>query len=197
MPPKSASSLNGTVMAGAVRAALGVAVLGGFLFGGASAFGATAPAGGTVNFWGTPNSNGPGGTILLTGAIGDYGKTISVNSAGKPEKKGGYTEAVLKKGSILVNTTQLNSAVNAAFNQGSENAATCSASITVTGSLPIVSGTKAYAGITGTLTDTISFAAYGPYYTHGSKKGQCNEGSNATPTDQWASSTGSGTVSFG
>lgn len=179
------------------KTALGAAILGSLLLGGASAFGATTPSGGTVNFWSTPNINGPGGTILLTGAIGDYGKTISVNAAGKVDSKGNYSEAILKKGTILVNVTQANAAVNAAFSHVVENAATCSASTTVTASLPIMSGTKAYAGITGTLTDTISFAAYGPYYTHGSNKGQCNESNNATPTDQWASDTGAGTVSFG
>jgi len=71
------------------KTALGVAILGSLLFSGASAFGATAPAGGTIKVWITPNAGG-GGTAVVTGAIGDYGKTSKINSAG-------YGKLVLKK----------------------------------------------------------------------------------------------------
>ena len=88
------------------KTALGIAVLGSLLFSGASAFGATAPAGGTIQVWGTPANNGGGG-VVITGAIADSGKSANANSSGKPTKKGTYKLLTLKKGSILLNTTQL------------------------------------------------------------------------------------------
>jgi len=44
------------------------------------------------------------------------------------------------------------------------------------------------------LTET--FAGYGPLYKTGAHKGQCNTSNNATPTAQWGSVTGVGTVTF-
>jgi hypothetical protein len=174
------------------KTALGVAVLGSLLFSGVSAFGATAPAGGTIKVWDTPNGNGSGGTIVITGAIGDYGKTVNVNSAGKNDKKGNYTKLVLKKGTILVNSTQFAAASNNA--QPTDfNAVTCSASIIVSAPNPIASGTKAYTGITGSVTITATFAFVGPF----TKSGKCNASSNAQPSTFYGSITGSGTVSFG
>jgi hypothetical protein len=40
--------------------------------------------------WVTPRPKGSGGTIVITGAIGDYGKAFNASSAGKSQKKGGY-----------------------------------------------------------------------------------------------------------
>jgi hypothetical protein len=40
--------------------------------------------------WVTPSPKGSGGTIVITGAIGDYGKAFNASSAGKSQKKGGY-----------------------------------------------------------------------------------------------------------
>jgi hypothetical protein len=175
------------------KAALGVAVLGGLLFSGASAVGATPPAGGTVNVWGTPSLTGKGGSFVLTGAIGDYGKGVKVNSAGKPDSKGSYSELVMTKGTILVDRTQLQAAVNDA--QPTDfNDVTCSASIVTSNvPLPIVSGTKAYAGLTGSFTITVTFAFIGPV----TKSGTCNTSSNANPVAGYGSIIGSGTVSFG
>ena len=171
------------------KIALGLAVLGSLLFG-ASAFGATAPAGGLIKVWVTLSGTGSG-PVVITGAIGDYGKTINVNSAGKIEKKGNYSDLVLKKGTILLNTTQANAAFNN-VNPADFNAATCSASLMATTSVPIVSGTKAYVGITGSLTVTETFAFVGPF----TKSGKCNVASSSNPSAIWATVTGSGTVSF-
>jgi hypothetical protein len=177
------------------KTALGVAVLGSLLFSGASAFGASAPAGGTIKVFVTPTGNGSGGTIVITGAVGDYGKTFNANSAGKPEKKGGYEQLVLKKGTILVNGTQFNAATNNA-SPTDLSAVTCSGTVVASAPAPIVSGTKAYAGITGSVTLTATYGFVGPFYTSGSKKGQCNTSGNGTPPGFFASITGSGTVSF-
>jgi len=179
------------------KTALGVAVLGSVLFSGASAFAATAPAGGPIKVFVTLKGNNSGGTIVITGAIGDYGKTVDTNSAGKPQKNGGYELLVLKKGTILLDVTQLNAALNNA-NPTDYSAVSCSGSFVTSAPAPIVSGTKTYAGIAGSITLTVSFAFVGPFYTSGSKKGQCNTSNNApTPPGFFASITGTGTVSFG
>lgn len=180
-----------------IKAALGLAlVLGGLVLGAAAAFG-QSPSGGTIKVWVTPSPTGSGGTIVITGAIGDYGKAVSVNSAGKAKKRGQYKLLELKKGTILVNGTQLNAAANNA-SPTDFNAATCSGSVIASAPVPIVRGTKAYAGITGSVTITETFAFVGPFYKSGSKKGQCNTSSNAPqPPGFWDSVSGIGTVSFG
>lgn len=65
-----------------------------------------------------------------------------------------------------------------------------------TAPVAILDGTGMYKGIKGTLMLTETFAGYGPFYTTGAHKGQCNTSPNATPTAQWGSVTGVGTVKF-
>ena len=172
------------------KTAIGVAVLGSLLFSGASAFGATAPAGGAIQVWGTPANNG-GGPVVITGAIADGGKSMSVNASGKPDKKGNYKLLELKKGNILLNGTQITAALNNA-SPTVFNTTTCSGAFTATAAVPIVSGTKAYTGISGTVNITITFAIVLPL-----TKGTCNENTNANPIAQYGSIAGAGTVSFG
>lgn len=177
------------------KTALGVAVLGSLLFSGASAFGASAPVGGTIKVWLTPaNNGGGGGSVVITGAVGDYGKTIRVDSAGKINKKGAFGNLVLKQGTILVDRTQLSAATQAALNSqpADFNAVTCSASQTVSAPVPIVSGTKAYAGISGTVNITETVAVVLPL-----TNGKCDPNTNANPVAQYISVTGTGTVGFG
>jgi hypothetical protein len=177
------------------KTALGVAVVGSLLLGGTSAFGASARAGGAVKVFVTLKGNA-NGAIVITGAIGDYGKTVDVNSAGKPQKNGGYEQLALKDGSILINGAQIKAALNNA-SPTDFSAVTCSGSLDAVALTPIVSGTKAYSGIAGSLTLTVSFAFVGPFFTSGSKKGQCNTNANApAPPGLYASITGTGTVSF-
>jgi hypothetical protein len=179
------------------KTALGIAILGGLLFSGASAFGATAPTGGTIKVFDVPSGTGTGGTIVITGAIGDYGKSVSSNAAGKPSKKGNYELLSLKKGTILVNSTQFNEATNSA-SPTDFSAASCSGTVVASAPAAVVSGTKAYAGITGSVSLTATFAFVGPFYSSGSKKGECNTSNNApTPPGFFGLITGTGTVSFG
>jgi hypothetical protein len=179
------------------KAALGIAVVGSLLLGGASAFGATTPTGGAIKVFVVPSISGSGGTIVITGAIGDYGKTVNSNAAGKPAKNGNYENLIMKNGTILVNGTQFNAATNAA-SPTDFNAATCSGTFVASAPVPVVSGTKEYAGITGSVTLTATFAFVGPFYKSGSKKGQCDTSNNAPqPSGFFASITGAGTVSFG
>ena len=146
-------------------------------------------SGGAVQVWGTP-SNGGGGPVVFTGAIADSGKSLSVNSSGKADKKGNYKLLELKKGSILINGTELNTALNNA-SPSAFNSTTCSGSFAATAPVPIVSGTKAYAGVSGSVNVTVTFAVVLPL-----TNGKCNMNTNANPIAQYGSIAGTGTVSF-
>jgi hypothetical protein len=161
----------------------------GLLMGGAAAFG-QSPSGGAVQVWSTPSNNG-GGAVVVTGAIGDYGNSANVTAAGAPSKKGTDTLLKLKKGTILLNTTQLNKDLNSSSAPPTTQSATnCSVTFVVTDPVPVVSGTKAYVGISGTVNATVSFAVVTPM-----KNGKCNMSAN--PLAQYGSIQASGTVSFG
>jgi hypothetical protein len=163
---------------------------------GTAGFAATTPstpAGGSVKIFATPN-NGAGGTILITGAIGDYGKTLTIDKNGKTDSNGDYVKITLHKGTFEVNSTTLNAKANKA--QPTIYKATCSAQLSVTAPVTLFNGTGLYQGITGTVNITETYAIIGPLYTSGKNKGQCNLSNNAQPIGQWGSITGSGRVSF-
>jgi hypothetical protein len=172
---------------------IGVALTGVALLGGFSGVASAAPAAGTLKIWVTPQLSGPGGTIVVTGAVGDSGKTLTVTSTGKTSASGNYEKLLLKQGTIMVNTTQFNAALNSNSSAPTDyNSATCSASIVTSGPATVVSGTKAYAGVTGSLTLTATIAIVLPH----TKSGSCNMSNSAKPVAQWASITGSGPVTF-
>jgi hypothetical protein len=177
-----------------VAVVLGAAGLTTTLLGGAAASGATTPAGGAVQIY-SPQINGIHGTIVITGAIGDYGKTTSINQNGKPDSNGNFVKIVLHKGTFEINST--------AFNAETKNlqptvyASTCSAVGSATGVVTLLDGTGLYAGISGTVNVTATFGFIGPLYKSGKNKGQCNLSNSAQPISQYTLITGSGTVSFG
>jgi hypothetical protein len=140
-------------------------------------------------------SNGAKSTIVITGAIGDYGTATSTDQNGKVDKNGNFVVIALKKGTFKVDSTALNQATNNV--QPTVNSATCSATGTGSGPVTLMDGTGLYGGISGTLNITETFAFIGPPFKSGSKKGQCNLSGNAQPLAQYASLTGSGTVAFG
>lgn len=173
-----------------IKAAVALPVLlGGLFLGGMSALGAS-PSGGAIQVWGTP-TNGGGGPVVLTGAIGDSGTSANANSSGTPSKNGTFKLLKLKKGTILLNTTQLNKENNANTPPTTFNSTTCSGTFVVTAPVPVVGGSKAYAGITGTVTVSVTFAIVLPL-----TKGKCNMNTNANPIAMYGSVSGSGTVSF-
>ena len=176
---------------------ISVALAYGILLGGGSSFAAsvTAPTGGKIELFATPSGNTGGGTILITGAIGDYGKTESVNKNGTPDPNGNYGKAVLHQGTIEVNLTALNEKENN-LPQTIFNLKSCSAHASVSAPVPVVDGTGLYTGISGTLMFSTTFAFIGPRVTSGPNKGQCSKSNNAPPLAQWISVTGSGTVGF-
>jgi hypothetical protein len=179
------------------KAAVSVVALGSLLLGGGPAFAATTPstpAGGFIRIFVMPNGNG-GGPIVVTGAIGDYGRTLTINKNGTPDpNNGNYVKVTLHKGTLEVNKTTLDAKSNKA--QPSFDVATCSAAISVTGPITLFDGTGLYAGIAGTLNVTITEGFVLPRLTTGKDKGQCNESNSATPLSQYGVVIGTGTVSF-
>jgi hypothetical protein len=175
------------------KLALGVALFASHLGSGAAR--AATPAGGTVHLFATPSMTNNGtGTIVIIGAIGDFGTFVSTNKNGTVNPNGDYVKMTLKKGTLEVDSTTLNAAANKL--QPTFYPATCSAYLTVSDPVRLFNGTGLYKGIAGTVKITETFAAILPRYTSGAKKGQCNGSSNAQPVAQYGSITGSGTVSF-
>jgi hypothetical protein len=179
------------------KAAVSVVVAGSLSLGAASALAATtpgAPVGGPVRVFVTP-SPGWGGRIVIAGAIGDYGKTLNINKNGTADNNGNYAKVTLQKGTFEVNKTALNTMMGNA-QPTVNNMKTCSAVISGTAPVTLLDGTGLYAGISGTVTVTITQVFVLPFYASGKHKGQCNESDNAQPVADYESVTGSGTVSF-
>jgi hypothetical protein len=127
---------------------------------------------------------------LVTGAIVDYGKAFRVNSAAHHDNKGRYTELVLKDGSILLGGTALNPVVRTA--KSVRRSQTCSVLSSSDEPAPIVRGTRAYAGISGSLVVDTSSVLIIPL----TGRGQCNTGSGVRPVADWLTITASGNVNL-
>lgn len=177
----------------AIKAVAVLAVLGGLLAAGSGAFAAGSSAGGAVKMFGTPK--GAGGTFMFTGAIGDYGSTQRMNANGTPNANGDYVKFTLKHGTFVANATGFFNALNKS--NPAFNTKTCSGSFAASGPATLSNGTGQYAGISGTLKVTGTFADVGPRLTSGKHKGQCNPSQNARPLAQFNEVTGTGTVRFG
>jgi len=155
---------------------------------------ASPMSGGPVRVWVTPSLTGTGGSIVITGAVADYGRTLNTNKAGVPTPGGYYARLILHKGSFRVNAVAFNLKANNV--QPTFDAATCSAWLSVSGPVTLFGGTGAYAKISGTINITEDAAFILPRYAAGKDKGQCNESNNAQPLATWGSITGTGTVRF-
>jgi hypothetical protein len=125
----------------------------------AGAAGGPAASAGAVHFSGfSQNSDGPGFTVVLTGAVGDYGPGVTVhpNGTADPEHKS-QMSLRLKKGSFRLSIVRLDKAIVAVTSRWSQNP-TCSFHASVTAPTPVVagSGTGSYMGIKGSLTMTVT-----------------------------------------
>ncbi len=155
---------------------------------------ASAPAGGRIQIWTTP-ANGPTSKIVVTGAIGDFGTATTIDKNGRPDNNGQYVRIALKQGGFEVNLVALNKKTQSAPPL-MRNETTCSVVFGGSGPVALSNGTGRYAGISGNLRITETFAGVGGRYTSGTKKGQCNMNNNAAPLAFWGSITGTGAVKF-
>ena len=147
----------------------------------AAATTATAsPTHGTVHVWVTPGK-GAVDQILITGIIADHGTATSIDKSGKVNKNGTYVKVVLRSGSFEVNAVALNERLDKL--QPTADKLTCSFWATGSGDVTLFDGAGAYAGISGKIRMTTSFAIVARRYATGAKKGQCNV--NGTPLGQF------------
>jgi hypothetical protein len=176
-----------------LKAGLGLVIAAAMIF--TPSLANAAPSGGQIRVWVTPGPNdSPTSDILVTGAIGDYGKATSHDKNGKIDASGNYVTIKLQKGTFEVNSVALDAKANNA--QPTDNPTTCSAYLTVAAPVTLSQGTGAYKGISGTIIITETFAFLGPRVMTGARKGQCNNGNNVQPLSQYGQLTGVGAVSF-
>ena len=190
------TTLGGRSTRRSVLTLLGLTLVGSLLCGGTAATAAGMPAGGPIQVFVTPNLTGNGApdSIVITGAIGDFGTSRNMDKNGKTDPNGNYAKITLKKGTFVVNLTKLNATSNAM--QPMMTAATCSAVVSAAAPVTFSDGTGLYAGIAGTVKISETFAFILPRYTTGAKKGQCNMSNSAQPLGQYGSIMGTGTVTF-
>lgn len=144
---------------------------------------------GVVQVWVTPGK-GPTSSIVLTGAIGDYGTSLYVDKSGKVTINGQYQKVTLQRGGFMVNTVALSQKALVANRH--VNVATCSFHFAVTANATLSGGTGAYRGIRGVFRMTEQFAGVGAI-----ESGQCTLPSSARMLALWGSITGQGAVTFG
>jgi hypothetical protein len=156
-----------------LRWTLGAVAVGATIALGAALSTASAsPNAGTVHVWVTQQHSGGRGHILITGVIADHGTTIATTKAGKADAKGKYEKIMLKHGTFEVSTAALNKKFNKV--QPAKDVATCSLWATASADVTTLDGTGAYAGISGKIRITTSFAEIAPRYPSGAKKGECD-----------------------
>jgi hypothetical protein len=105
------------------------------------------------------DNDGPDSSVILTGALADYGKAESVNPDGSvnPEHNS-QLRLDLAHGSFRLDIAALDQAFVAVMRtQFPTNTSTCSSSVSASQAVPIVagSGTGAYQGISGQFELTI------------------------------------------
>jgi hypothetical protein len=153
---------------------------------------ASAPTNGQrLSFTDYSTSDRPTSTVVLTGAVGDYGTATRISDTGTIDPRhGGELKLVLSKGSFRLNIAGLEHELVSAFRDFPANHSTCSGAVRRTDTAPIVesSGTGAYKGISGSLTMTVSIAEVDP-------KSQCD--SSGAFLAQIVLLTGSGTIQLG
>lgn len=99
------------------------------------------------------DNDGPTSTVVVTGAVGDFGKAVrSAPSGAVGSGHSDNLELKLSSGTFRINVEKLDAAFVASMKHLATNKVTCSGTTTVTGTAPIVSGsgTGSYAGIAGT-----------------------------------------------
>lgn len=143
-----------------IGAAIAVAALATVGCAAASATSAAKSPRPTAHLTAFTTDDGPAETVVVTGAIGDYGQAVSVNPDGSvdPEHKG-LLELRLAHGTFRLDIAAIDKAFVAAMDSRFPgDKATCSGSVDVTQRVPIVpgSGTGAYKSVGGSFSLTLA-----------------------------------------
>jgi hypothetical protein len=157
-----------------------------------AADGTKAPAGGgTVGLTDYSDNDGAKSTVILTGAVGDFGEAVSVHPDGTvdPDHRSQLNLA-LRDGSFRISIADLDKKFVSAMNSFPSDTSTCSGTVTVAAPAPIVagSGTGSYRGISGEFNLTLTLAEV---------DAKANCGASSAFLRQSIVTAGSGTVSFG
>lgn len=139
------------------------------------------------------NDDLPGATVVLPGAIGDFGAAVTVLRNGKVDPEhSSLLNLALTQGSFRMVIGPVHTKLENALSHAPCNLKTCSGHVTVTGVAPVVagSGTGAYKGISGSLTLTLTANEV-------DAKPGCQPFSGSALLARTIFIAGSGTVSFG
>lgn len=154
---------------------------------GVPAASAKAPAGGSLKFWATPTDAGSS-NLVIAGAIGDYGSSLTVDQNGKADPKGNYSRVSLQKGTFRLNLTTFNAAAGkAGFPINKTN---CSSQGSITAAAPASGGTGLYKGIAGNVRVTLTLV----WIVSRNSEGKCDGTKKVLFHSEYL--TGTGTVSF-
>lgn len=149
---------------------------------------------GTIYVYVTSTTGSLSGSIVITGALAGYGRTLNVDRQGDVDPAGGYVKALLHHGTLEIDTSSL--AGKATSTTSSINRANCSFRVTVTGIATVIGGTGAYKTIQGRLTFTIIAAGVAPRMQTGKSRGTCDWSNGARPMAEYTTATGVGAVAF-
>ena len=143
----------------AASALLALACLSLTACGGTSAANTQPKAGATVHLSGYSQGDGPRLTVILTGAVGDFGTGVYVRPDGTVDPEhAAELQLKLTEGSFRISVADFDKKLVEAFGRVQFNPSTGSGHVSVTGATPIVSGsgTGSYKGISGSFDLTVS-----------------------------------------
>jgi hypothetical protein len=147
---------------------------------------------GTIRLFATMKRSGKA-TVVVTGVIGDFGRSFPADKNGKANSNDNYMEVVVKRGTFVLDERALNS--NKAVDRPRSNNATCSTWLTGTAKVPVSEGTGAYAGVHGSIDATLKVAFVNARFESGSLKGTCEFG-KPSASAYFASVEGEGSVTL-
>jgi hypothetical protein len=140
--------VSGAVVAAAVLVAAG-----------SSAATADTTPHGIVHFAGFTDNDGAGESVILTGALGDFGTAVSINPDGSVSADhAGQQSLVLSQGGFRIDFAALDHKLIAALQTHPVNPHSCAGHVTVSGTAPVVpgSGSGAYQGLSGAFQLTVT-----------------------------------------
>ena len=121
---------------------------------------AAAPGALTAHLTAYTDNDGPTETVIVTGAVGDYGQAVSVNPDGSTNAEhNSQLDLRMSHGTFRLDIAALDQAfVSAMLHRFPTDTTTCSGAVSVSQRVPIVpnSGTGAYRSISGEFTLTVA-----------------------------------------